>query len=632
MTTNLIGDIENNDFNCFKNSVAMIIVRCDAELSIVSANDVAFMLIGYSREEFKTLGDNCASYFIHPEDRAQILGLAKKQLLANTPDFTIMLRIKDRDGDYNTKFFNGMFFIKDGFEHASFSTVGDVNKLYNSAELGNMQDFIFKATNLTEDSFFEYNIKEDIMVCSEKFSKRFGVPDVIENFADIVRNSGLICSDSRKDVSAKQLQKVSERTVSKKIHMCGADGKDYWYMVYYRVFGDLNNVPNKVVGKMNDITAEQWEIEKLTKLSLTDPLTGLYNKSSIEHFIKETLKEDRRSNEEYHALMIVDIDNFKLVNDNLGHLFGDALLAQLADKLKSIFRSDDLIGRIGGDEFFVFLKKCNNDDIIASKAREICAEFLKTFEETGFAVNISASIGIVKSPEYGTTFESLYSYADVALYHVKAKGKNGFAFYDKTMGKSNYTSQRTELDSELQGRKIYSGNRSEFYFNMLFDSKNLPSILPSVIKLLTEQYDFCKGYIFEYSAEHELYEKTYSYDNVQVLGESFVLNEFRYTDFEISIKEMLDKGFVFIPDTSKHTVPIERAAFMAAEMWMFFAVPMIEMGELVGMFGFEQTKNARYLSVAEIEEIKMIMNIINTFLIKFRLEQKISENNFRNGA
>ncbi len=625
MTPTIINDINNNDFHYFINSVAMFIVRCDAELSIVALNDMALTVLGYTREEFATLGYGGCSYFVHPEDRANILGFAKKKLATGAPDFNVSLRMKDRNGtdNYNIIHFGGMFFEKDGIEHAAFSASGNARQLYSATELNNMQDFIYKVTNLTEDSFFEYDIKEDIMVCSHKFSKRFNIPETIKNFSNIVRNSGLICPDSRGDVSSKQLVTVSERTVSAKLHMRAQNGKEYWYMVYYRVFGDMNNVPDKVVGKMNDITAEQGEIDKLTKLSVTDSLTGLFNKSSIEHFIKKSLKEDRRNNEEYHALMIIDIDNFKLVNDNLGHLFGDALLAQLADKLKKIFRSDDLIGRIGGDEFFVFLKKCNNDDIIATKAKEICNEFTKTFDETGFAVTISASIGIVKSPEYGTNFEQLYNYADIALYNVKAKGKNGFEFYNKSMGKPSYTSRRTELDSDLQGRKTYSGNRSEFYFNMLHSSNNLPIILPSVIKLLTEQYNFSKGYIFEFSPEHELYKKTYSYDNIQVLGESFVLNEFRYIDFEKSIKKMIERGVIFIPDTAVYPVVQEREALLAADIRMFYAVPIIEQDEFVGIFGFEQTGKPRNMEISEIEEIKTILNIITTFLLKYRLEQKL---------
>jgi len=134
--------------------------------------------------------------------------------------------------------------------------------------------------------------------------------------------------------------------------------------------------------------------------------------------------------------MFIDIDNFKGVNDSLGHLYGDSILIQLADTLKPMFRTNDIIGRIGGDEFFVFLKDLYSEKLISDKAKEICKQFHRVYEENGVSCEISASIGIAVFPKHGYTLDTLYRNADTALYLSKEKGKNGFTIFDERDFKS----------------------------------------------------------------------------------------------------------------------------------------------------------------------------------------------------
>jgi diguanylate cyclase (GGDEF)-like protein len=137
------------------------------------------------------------------------------------------------------------------------------------------------------------------------------------------------------------------------------------------------------------------------------------------------------------------MDHFKQANDSFGHLFGDSVLVEMADKIKKLFRSSDVIGRIGGDEFVVFLKDIANEKAIVEKAREIC-ESMRTIslnEHSNYKV--SCSIGIAVAPKDSEVYLDLFKKADEALYYSKNHGKESYTFYNsEDMAAHHYPSNR----------------------------------------------------------------------------------------------------------------------------------------------------------------------------------------------
>ncbi len=123
-------------------------------------------------------------------------------------------------------------------------------------------------------------------------------------------------------------------------------------------------------------------------------------------------------------------DNFKTVNDKLGHNIGDQLIVDVSNDLVGLFRKDDIIGRIGGDEFLVFVKLAAEDFNIENKAIEICEALSKTYSNDVAHVSVTASIGISKTSLLTYNFDQLFKLADVALYTSKEKGKNTFTCMD----------------------------------------------------------------------------------------------------------------------------------------------------------------------------------------------------------
>lgn len=158
----------------------------------------------------------------------------------------------------------------------------------------------------------------------------------------------------------------------------------------------------------------------------TDLLTGLNNKLATERKIKEYMLQNPNSQS---MMFMVDVDNFKKINDTMGHAFGDEVLRSLGQQIGGIFRASDIIGRIGGDEFMIFLKGISDAETVRKEAKKV-ENFFKSFQAGEYVkYAATASIGVAVFPQEGSDFESLYKAADQGVYKAKKRGKNQLAFY-----------------------------------------------------------------------------------------------------------------------------------------------------------------------------------------------------------
>lgn len=142
-------------------------------------------------------------------------------------------------------------------------------------------------------------------------------------------------------------------------------------------------------------------------------------KKTTELLIKKCLEKESSVN---HALLIVDIDDFKKINDNNGHLFGDQVVSDVSSVMKDLFRASDIVGRIGGDEFMVLVRDIPNDFFVATKISRMIKNIRNLHD-------VTVSVGIAIYPTNGTSYVQLYKNADSAMYEAKAKGKKCFVFY-----------------------------------------------------------------------------------------------------------------------------------------------------------------------------------------------------------
>ncbi len=172
--------------------------------------------------------------------------------------------------------------------------------------------------------------------------------------------------------------------------------------------------------------------EKMNEISLIydaehDLMTGLYNKITTEKKIAELLK-GTRLNDMHSGIILVDLDNFKLINDNFGHAYGDEVIKETSQIIKKEFRQDDVVGRMGGDEFCVFALGLNSNNMLEKKAAKLCEMLNKVYSENGIEVEISASVGIAFVNKNDTEYSALAKRADDAMYRAKKLGKNRVSY------------------------------------------------------------------------------------------------------------------------------------------------------------------------------------------------------------
>lgn len=198
-------------------------------------------------------------------------------------------------------------------------------------------------------------------------------------------------------------------------------GETYYFWTRFLLTSlfDNNGKVERLAGRIMDIHEEKVESLRLIGLSQTDPLTSLMNRRGFQASIERILEyADPESN--VHRLIMLDIDDFKQINDTHGHVYGDTILTLVAKQLRGVFRATDLFARIGGDEFSVCLVNFPDRSVLKSK--------IETLKERMHAENLSCSIGIATYPSDGDTYIDLYRKADHALYTVKQNGKDGYAF------------------------------------------------------------------------------------------------------------------------------------------------------------------------------------------------------------
>jgi diguanylate cyclase (GGDEF)-like protein/PAS domain S-box-containing protein len=220
------------------------------------------------------------------------------------------------------------------------------------------------------------------------------------------------------------------------------------------------------VGIFSDITKMKRTEHRLRHLAHYDPLTGLPNRVLFRDRLQQTLLKAERDQAGV-AVMFLDLDGFKDINDTLGHRAGDELLKAVAERLRRCVRKSDTVARPGGDEFTVVLSRVQDAHAAAEVARKMIEQFSEPFLLTGTEVFVTASLGIALYPADGADADRLQQNADTAMYHAKEHGKNRFAFFSSDMN----TKVQTRLELESRLRRALASREFMLRYQPILDMK-----------------------------------------------------------------------------------------------------------------------------------------------------------------
>jgi diguanylate cyclase (GGDEF)-like protein len=200
------------------------------------------------------------------------------------------------------------------------------------------------------------------------------------------------------------------------------------------------------IASFADLSEQKATEEKIRHVAHHDALTGLPNRLHLQIGLEQIIAAAKRENQEV-AVMFIDLDRFKVINDTLGHNIGDGLLVEVAHRLSDCVRESDLLARLGGDEFVVALSGDDAVNAAAQVAEKIIDRLAEPCRIEGHVLHSTPSIGISLYPHDGDSIESLMKTADTAMYHAKSKGRNNFQFFSPEMNLSSVA--RLQLEGSL---------------------------------------------------------------------------------------------------------------------------------------------------------------------------------------
>ncbi len=209
----------------------------------------------------------------------------------------------------------------------------------------------------------------------------------------------------------------------------------------------------------SDITQLKETQKQLEQLAHFDSLTGLFNRYQFNIAVHKAIFESQENHDRF-ALFFIDLDNFKYINDTMGHEIGDAFLQEVANRLRTVTRSSDVVARFGGDEFVLLLKNLREQDYISTLANKVREAISAAFTVENKEIYASASIGIALYPQDGTSCSELLKAADIAMYSAKDKGKNAYQFFMPEMN----LAIKEKLNYEASLRNAIECDEFEFHY------------------------------------------------------------------------------------------------------------------------------------------------------------------------
>jgi diguanylate cyclase (GGDEF)-like protein/PAS domain S-box-containing protein len=244
----------------------------------------------------------------------------------------------------------------------------------------------------------------------------------------------LVHPDERLHVDAHYHESLTKKTPYDIVHrILMPDGRiKYIHQRGKTLYDEVTDAPIRSIGTVQDITEQKLIEKKIEFLAYHDPLTGLPNRILARDRTEQIIAKSKRNGTK-SALLFIDLDDFKTINDSLGHLVGDSMLNLVASRLRENTREMDTISRLGGDEFLVILGDIHSVDDVSAATEKLLAGFDKPFSLGLRTLSSSISIGIAMYPDDGDNFDTLLQKADTAMYQAKEAGRNSYCFFAEQM-------------------------------------------------------------------------------------------------------------------------------------------------------------------------------------------------------
>ena len=404
----------------------------------------------YRIEPAEVLADgNVLQTFRHPDDALAVDVELQKAAFSTLP-MTLQFRLQLRDGTVKWAQMTSICVSADDAGTVRTGVTFDItaSKLAE-AELRETEERWKLALDSTGDGVWDWNIQSGVEIYSRRFMEMYGfeegeIAHLAEAFDARTHPDDL---EQLKRARQAHLDGLTPTCVNEHRIRC-KDGSWKWIMTRGMVISrDAAGRPLRMIGTHTDITSRKQSEALIWQQANFDALTGLPNRRMLRDRVEQEIKKSRRDGG-HLAILFIDLDHFKEVNDTLGHDRGDLLLVEAARRIRRCVRESDTVARMGGDEFTVVLPELAGSDSMARITQDILNAMAAVFQLGDEQVFVSASIGITVYPQDATEVEGLFKNADQALYVAKGAGRNRFSFFTPALQEVAQT--RVRLTSDLR--------------------------------------------------------------------------------------------------------------------------------------------------------------------------------------
>jgi len=606
---------------------------CSRAVEICGGGENLLPLTGFTPEEIRERFGNSLMEMVIPEDRPQLEEMLRKVENCRSREETgfrifrrgaaplwVLGRARAHlDGDGRDCFYLSLTDIQYCMEQQQ--------KLEENARIHQM------VIDQSESIVFEWDLAADELRCSEKWEQRFGYAPISGNFGERV----LVASHFHPDDLAllragEQALRADGRRMELDVRIANVAGGYLWNKICADVLRDREGRIVKIVGTVTDIDDLKKAALNMKEQAERDALTKLLNKASTQQLISNHLAS--READSTDAMLIIDLDNFKSINDTYGHLYGDAVLTQIGGHLRRLFRSHDIVGRIGGDEFLIFMKQIPDREMVVSRCEVLLSTFRNIMEETVPGLNVSCSIGAVLTPEHGVSYSELFQRADKALYLAKNNGKNCWRIYDSrvryNIGRGNSANISTRIDSDrLPG--LANNSFLHFVFRSLYESTDLPATIDEILAFIGEQFNVSRAYIFENNEDNSCCTNTFEWCNEGITPEKENLSNISYETDIPGWPEVYNEKGVFYCTNISELAPQFRAILEPQGIKSMLQCAIMDNGVFRGYVGFDECTAHRLWTQEQISILEFLAEILALFLLKKRTQDRAVEQaaNFR---
>lgn len=401
-------------------------MRCMADewMTMGYVSDGLMDMVGYSCEELQSIFYNKFFSLLHSDDLFPTLRMVEEQL-ATGDRLDLQFRIIRADCTIFWAHLKGLRIEKNG-EQLIYCVLMDETEMRAAMDIVHMDASRYSVLlKLADIILFEFDLRSGQLTTSPKFEETFGYQLPIARFPQCILDEGLLYKEDIPSFTYLFDAIYSgESGAETEVRLRRSDDSFIWCRIQVMGVLDQNNTCTKAIGKIIDIDAQMQELLKLKEEIQRDPFTQLYNKVATKRLVTDSIAMGNPG-----ALFLIDVDNFKRINDEMGHAVGDTVLLSLSARLQGLFRRSDIVGRIGGDEFAVYLHHASTIESLHEKAESICRIFSIPVGDGDKTITVSGSVGVAVFPDDGQDYTDLYTKADTALYESKHKGKNCFTLY-----------------------------------------------------------------------------------------------------------------------------------------------------------------------------------------------------------